>query len=107
MHRQVLANTIAVCDTEPIAIEGLRQWMEANDGPRVVRPDTWIQNGMASVRQLNPALMIVDRGFGAAIVMDWLRMIRAEDSPTKPIVWGTTISESEAIRFVQAGAFGV
>jgi DNA-binding NarL/FixJ family response regulator len=102
-----VANTLAVCDTEPIAIEGLRVLMECNGGPRVIAMDNTIHNAVNAVRQLNPAVVIVDRGFGVQTVMDWLRLLRAEQPSTAAIVWGTPISESDAIRFVQAGASGV
>ncbi len=103
----MLVNTLAVCDTEPIAIEGLRAILESNSGPSIVAALAAIEDGVSAVRELRPALLIVDRCFGAHIVMDWLRMLRTEQPGTAAIVWGTPISESEALRFVQAGASGV
>jgi two-component system nitrate/nitrite response regulator NarL len=92
---------------EPIAMEGLRGLMELNNGPRVVSTENALEGGAGAVRKLSPALLIVDRCFGAHTVMDWLRVLRAEHPATAAIVWGTPISDSEALRFVQAGASGV
>src|SRR3954447_25853069 len=100
-------STLAVCDTEPIAMEGLRRFLESNDGPRVVSVQTTIDDGVSAVFELRPELLIVDRCFGANAVMDWLRTLRSAQPPTAAIVWGSPISESEALRFVQAGASGV
>src|SRR5437763_1493551 len=88
-------------------MEGLRGFLDSNDGPRVVTTQTTILAGVAAVRELRPELLIVDRGFGAHAVMDWIRNLRAEQPATAAIVWGSPISEVEALRFVQAGASGV
>ena len=100
-------STVAVCDTEPIAIEGLRCLLEAHGGPRIVSAGTAIEESVEAVRDLRPSLLIVDRGFGAPMVMDWLRVLRAEQTATTVVVWGSAISEPEALRYVQAGAGGV
>ena len=88
-------------------MEGLRGFLESNNGPRIVTTQATIPAGVSAVRELRPALLIVDRGFGAHAVMDWLRILRAEQPPTAAIVWGSPISEADALRFVQAGASGV
>jgi DNA-binding NarL/FixJ family response regulator len=100
-------STVAVCDTEPIAIEGIRCLLETNCGPTLVSSEITIEEGVEAVRELRPNLLVVDRAFGSHLVMDWLRIIRAEQAATAVIVWGSPISESEALRFVQAGASGV
>ena len=107
LREPILANTLAVCDAEPIAVEGLRWLMDSNGGPRVIAADTTLQNAANTIRRLNPALVVVDRCFGAHAVMDWLHLIRAEPSAPFAIVWGMPISEAEALRFIQAGASGV
>jgi len=81
--------------------------MESNGGPTVVAAEGAIEDGVDAVRELAPALLIVDRCFGVHAVMDWLRRLRTEQPGTAAIVWGTPISEAEALRFVQAGASGV
>jgi len=99
--------TVAVCDTEPVAVEGLRYLLEMNGGPRVVFSGTDIQDGVAAVRELRPSLLIADRALGSHMVLDWLRILRTEATPTAVVVWGNSISEPEALRYVQAGAGGV
>jgi DNA-binding NarL/FixJ family response regulator len=51
--------------------------------------------------------VVVDKVFGAHTVTDWVRLLSTADKPTAVIVWGTPMSESEALRFLQAGAAGV
>src|ERR1019366_221986 len=88
-------------------MEGLRNLMESIDGPRVVAVETKVEDAVAAVRHLQPSILVVDKGFGAPTVMDWLRLLSTGEKPTAVIVWGTLMSESEALRFLQAGAAGV
>jgi DNA-binding NarL/FixJ family response regulator len=97
-----------VCDTEPIAIEGLRSLLESvGGGLRVVAAETSLMDGMDAVRELKPSLVILDKAFGIHAVMDLLKTLRDLRSDTSAIVWSSSISEVEALRFLQAGAAGV
>jgi DNA-binding NarL/FixJ family response regulator len=64
--------TIVVCDTEPVAIEGLRGLLERMGGLRVVAAETSLIDGMDAVRELQPGLLIVDKAFGVHAITDWL-----------------------------------
>ena len=88
-------------------MEGLRCLMESIDGPRVVAVDTNVEAAVAAVRELQPSLLIVDKGLGVPTFTDWMRMLQAGSKPIAVIVWGTPMSQSEAVRFLQAGAAGV
>jgi DNA-binding NarL/FixJ family response regulator len=81
--------------------------MESIDGPRVVAAETNVEDAICAVRDLQPSLLVVNKSFGVPIVMDWVRLLRTAEKPTAVIVWGTPMSESEALRFLQAGASGV
>jgi two-component system, NarL family, nitrate/nitrite response regulator NarL len=100
-------NTVAVCDTEPIAIEGLRSLLESAESLRVVAAESSLLDGMDAVRELRPSMLIVDKTFGQQAVMDWLAALKTSRSPISTIVWGSTFSEAEALRFIQSGAAGV
>ena len=66
-------NTVVVCDTEPIAIEGLRALLESADELRVDAAETSLVNGMNAVRTLAPSLLMLDKAFGIHGVIDLLR----------------------------------
>ncbi len=104
MHATTV-RTIAICDTEPISIEGLRAVLDACEDLQVVGAETSLIDGMDLVRNYGPTLVIIDKAFGIHAVMDWIRRIR--DSGTAALVWGVNMSEAEAMRLVQAGATGV
>ena len=100
-------DTLAVCDPEPVAMEGLRNLMESIDGPRVVAVETSVEGAVTAVRQLQPSLLVVDKGFGVPTLTSWVRVLNTAAKPTAVIVWGNLMSDSEALRFLQAGAAGV
>jgi DNA-binding NarL/FixJ family response regulator len=81
--------------------------MESIDGPRVVAVETKVEDAVTAVRVLQPSILVVDKGYGVPTVMDWLRLLSSGEKPTAVIVWGALMSESEALRFLQAGAAGV
>src|ERR1039457_7704527 len=83
-------------------MEGLRNLMESIDGPRVVAVETKVEDAVAAVRHLQPSILVVDKGFGAPTVMDWLRLLSTGEKPTAVIVWGALMSESEALRFLRS-----
>ncbi len=99
--------TVAICDTEPIAVEGLRRLFDSLEGLRVVAAEHTLAQGKWAVDELSPNLLFVDKAFGIHAVMDWLKSIRSARSKMIVIVWGTAMTEPEALRFLQAGASGV
>jgi DNA-binding NarL/FixJ family response regulator len=99
--------TIVICDTEPIAIAGMQLLLEEGAGMTVVAAENSLAGGIDAVRDLTPSLLIVDKSFGSQAVLDWIAGLRVSDSPTAIMVWSSALSESEAVRFLQAGASGI
>ena len=99
-------DTVAVCDTEPIAIEGLRSLLESAEGLRVVAAETSLVDGLDAVRELAPTILVMGKAFGIPAVMDCPKALRKLGSQTAIIVWGS-MAEAEALRFLQAGIAGV
>ena len=100
-------DSVAVCDTEPVAIEGLRSLLESAGGLRVVAAETSLVDRMDAVRELRPRVVMLDKAFGIHAIMDLLKTLRESRIDTLAIVWSASISEAEALRFLQAGACGV
>jgi two-component system nitrate/nitrite response regulator NarL len=99
--------TVAICDTEPIAIEGLRILLETTDGLRVVAADTNLTEAMAAVREIAPDVLMLDKGLGTHLILDWLHAMAQNSVRPSTVVWGGGLTEAEALRFLQAGASGV
>lgn len=62
---------------------------------------------LADLPSANIAAVVIDKGFGLAAVMELLQRLTATSHPTPAIVWGSSVSESEALRLLQAGARGI
>src|SRR4051794_30958827 len=88
-------------------MEGLRSLMDSIDGPRVVAVETQVEDAINAVRELRPSLLLVDKSYGASVIADWVRLLRESAAHVAVIVWGSMLTESESLRFLQAGAGGV
>jgi DNA-binding NarL/FixJ family response regulator len=88
-------------------MEGLRSLLESAEGLRVIAAETSLADGMDAVRELQPAVVVVDKSFGIQAVMECLRALRHEEFHTAAVVWSVALSEAEALRLLQAGAAGV
>ncbi|MBZ5576265.1 MAG: response regulator transcription factor [Acidobacteriia bacterium] len=97
-------DTLVVCDTEPVAIEGIRGLLSTVEDLNLVAAETSLEVAQNAARELEPTLFLIDKAFGIHAVMDCLK---TKDRQTGAVVWGVSLSESEALRFLQAGAAGV
>lgn len=98
--------SVVICDTEPVAIEGLRALLEAGD-LRVAAAETSLAVGMDTVMEVQPSVVVVDKAFGVGVVLDALRGLIRSRPETRAVVWGSTVTESETLRLMHAGVAGV
>src|SRR5215467_1628616 len=99
--------TVAICDTEPIAIAGLRSLLDSHQDLLLVGAENSMPSGLDMVRQLKPAVVIIDKAFGIHAVLDWIPKSALASHNTASVVWGASIHGAEAVRFMQCGASGV
>jgi two-component system nitrate/nitrite response regulator NarL len=88
-------------------MEGLRSLLESAEGMRVVATETLFTGGLNAAKELRPTILVLDKAFGLRGVMDAPAVLRKADCQSSVVVWGNTIPEAEALRFLQAGAAGV
>jgi two-component system nitrate/nitrite response regulator NarL len=103
--------TVLICDTQPVAIEGMRFLINQSGGLRCVGAVTKLDAALALIPMLAPSAIVLDKGLGIHTVMDWLHHLGTSlgTSAMAPaaVVWGTGITEAEALKFLQAGARGI
>jgi DNA-binding NarL/FixJ family response regulator len=58
-------------------------------------------------RDLNADVLLLDKAFGVQPVLEWLAEMSSGAVAWSAVIWGAPLSESEALRFVRAGARGV
>jgi DNA-binding NarL/FixJ family response regulator len=54
-----------------------------------------------------PDVLIVDKGFGMRMVLDWIHDLEMAEAAPAVTVWGVSMAEAEAPRLLQAGAKGI
>ena len=98
--------TVAACESQPVTAEGLRCLIDRC-------PDlefAGVVNSPAEIPRLlhncRPAVLILDKSFGAPAVLGVLGALQAAASSGRVVVWGISVTEAEAWRFLQAGARG-
>lgn len=88
-------------------MEGLRNLLESVGGLRVVAAETSLTEAMNAARELCPNVMVLDKLLGTQALIDWLKVVRDSPEPPAVVVWGISVNDSEALRFLNAGASAV
>jgi DNA-binding NarL/FixJ family response regulator len=101
------AKPILVCDTQPVAIEGVRGLLAQSGDLRFAGAVGSLEAAYELTRGLNPAAVVIDKSFGSQVITEWLARFSASGSKSAAVLWGMNVSESEAVRFLQSGARGV
>lgn len=106
-------HTIAVCDTQPVTMEGVRSILGGFPDLKFLTACDSLDRAMDLAKSGAPDILLLDKGFGIQAILDWLNP--PADQPDLPhgspntavVIWGVSVSEAEALRFLQAGARGI
>src|SRR5437660_9095933 len=104
--------TVAVCETQPLTVNGLHHLLQSTDDLKVGSSHDTPAEWMLSPDAERTDVLIIDKGLGAKVVLDALQQIRADDAQHGTrlpviVIWGMSITEAEALRFLQVGAKGI
>jgi DNA-binding NarL/FixJ family response regulator len=99
--------TVVVCDTQPITAEGLRTLLAAAGDLEFLASLNSLEAATQLMTARPPDVVIVDKGFGMRIVLDWIHDLKLSDAAPAVTVWGVSMTEAEALRLLQAGAKGI
>jgi two-component system nitrate/nitrite response regulator NarL len=99
--------TVVVCDTQPITAEGLRSLLAAAGDLEFLASLNSLEAASQLVTARPPDVVIVDKGFGMRIVLDWIHDLKLAEAAPAVTVWGVSMTEAEALRLLQAGAKGI
>ncbi len=98
---------VALCESQPVTAEGLRALLATS-------PDFELSGGVMShgiardvILRMAPNILIMDKAFGTQSVLECLEHLKGLQSPTASIVWGSSMTQAETLRFIQAGAKGI
>src|ERR1700685_1636284 len=90
--------TVVVCDTQPITAEGLRTLLAAAGDLEFLASVNSLEAAEHILTSGPPNVMIVDKGFGMRMVLDWIHNLKLTDAAPAVIVWGVSMTEAEALR---------
>jgi DNA-binding NarL/FixJ family response regulator len=101
--------TVVICETQPITAEGVRTLLSGSMELTCTDIVDSLPRALELVRRAPPDAVLVDKAFGIHEILDWLGRLKQPSSEGAPgvVVWGVSISEAEALRFLQAGARGI
>lgn len=103
---------VSLCETQPLTVFGLENLLKATEdlefGSSHASPAGWFQTSTAD----RTDILMIDKGLGVKVVLETLGQLPVEHGNSRStvpavVVWGTSISEAEALRFLQAGAKGI
>jgi DNA-binding NarL/FixJ family response regulator len=107
MSEEHSKKTVVVCDTQPITAEGLRTLLTAAGDLEFLASLNSLEAATQLVTARPPDVIIVDKGFGMRIVLDWIHDLKLTEATPAVTVWGVSMTEAEALRLLQAGAKGI
>jgi|KBSMisStandDraft_5_1062788.scaffolds.fasta_scaffold266992_2 DNA-binding NarL/FixJ family response regulator len=103
---------VSICETQPLTVHGLQHLLESTEdlafGSAHASPAEWMLSAGAD----RTDVLIIDKGLGAKTVLDALNQLPAEHGQNRStvpsvVVWGMSVTEAEALRFLQSGAKGI
>jgi len=99
---------VCVCDTQPVTAEGVRTLLTGSADMRFTEVADSLAQALDLVRRTAPDVLMLDKAFGMQAILEWLVDIKGSaEKPTAIVIWGVSISEAEALRYLQAGARGI
>jgi DNA-binding NarL/FixJ family response regulator len=122
------SRTISICETQPVTAEGLRTLLSGCVDLRFSEAIDSLNRATDLVRQSAPDVLLIDKAFGMQAILEWLderesghgnnplplqeaAPFSGQDGPreNRPgiVIWGVSVTEAEALRFLQAGARGI
>ena len=102
------AKRVCVCDTQPVTAEGVRTLLTGSADLRFAEVADSLAQAQDLVHRTSPEVLMIDKAFGMQAILEWLADLKTnEENPTAIVIWGVSVSEAEALRFLQAGARGI
>jgi two-component system nitrate/nitrite response regulator NarL len=113
---EVLVKTVCICDTQPITAEGIRTLLSGCPDLKFLEGTDSLSRAVDFMRHGCPDVLMLDKAFGTQTILEWLSALRTAEAAgrfqeaglhTGIVVWGVSVTEAEALRFLQASARGI
>ncbi len=102
---------MSICDTQPVTIEGIRTLIASASDLRFLEGGGTLARAAEIARERKSGILMVDKAFGMQAILEWMadwaeRSTLGTDK-VSIVIWGVSVTEAEALRFLQAGASGI
>lgn len=95
---------IAICECQPVTAIGLAALIRMRDGLELAGEAVALDGLDELIREATPDVVLIDKANGADAVAAW---IGGRGHGVRAIVWGASMTDAEALRYLHAGAHGV
>lgn len=98
---------IGLCETQPAAAEGIRTLLASTHDLECAWVTPAILVAVQMARQQQLSALLLDKALGQQAVLNALLELNLTCPRTAVVVWGSSMSEAEALRLLKAGARGL
>ena len=101
--------SVVICDTQPVMAEGIRNVLAGSGDLQFGLAATTLNHAREWARLHSPDVLVIDKAFGIHAILDFFRDATnpSGELHTNVVIWGISLTEAEALRFLQAGARGL
>ena len=101
--------TVSICDTQPVTTEGIRILLSNCSDLKFLHATDSLAAAIDLFRDEPTDVLILDKAFGTQAILDLLSCRSSGTSEHDPalVIWGVSVTEAEALRFLQAGGRGI
>lgn len=98
---------IGLCESQPATAEGVRLHLSQTDDMDCRWAVSHLGVGLQLARQQPVDIVVIDKAFGNLAIAQAIGDLKSFAPEIPVVVWGGTVTESEAVRLLQAGAAGL
>lgn len=98
---------VVICDTQPVTAEGVHTLLNSSPDLRFQQSVDSLGRALELLERQAPDVLLLDKAFGIQAILEWLGQAHTASSKTGIVIWGVSVTEAEALRFLQAGAHGI
>ncbi len=98
---------VVICETQPVSAEGIRAALCGCQDLEFQCAVDSLGAATEHLKKATPDLLLIDKSFGAQAVLHWLNEQRPQLAGVGLIIWGSAITEPEALRLLQLGVKGI
>jgi DNA-binding NarL/FixJ family response regulator len=99
--------TVAVCETQPVTVEGLRTLLASSPELEFAGATDSLATVESLMRALSPSVLVLDKALGLPGVLEQAARLRERYPRLAVVVWGVSLTDAEALRLLQAGVRGI